>query len=60
MEWIEKFKELQERPVIIKEEILNKTKMKKSRFENIIYGRTKPTDLETWIIQDIAKKHKLV
>lgn len=60
MNWITAYNELREKPEIIKNEILEKTKMKETRFKNIIYGKVKPTDLEMWIITDIVRKHQLV
>jgi hypothetical protein len=58
--WIEIYKTLAEKPNTIKAEILKECKMKEQRFNNILYGRVKATDLELWIINTILKKHDLI
>jgi len=57
MNWITAYNELREKPEKIKSEIINKCKMKESRFNNIIYKGVKPTELEMWIITDIVRKY---
>jgi len=58
--WINIFKNLIDKPNTIKAEILEQCKMKEQRFNNILYGRIKATDLEEWIIKTILKKHNLI